>query len=113
MTALSWKWSLQHHLKDSESRENEPRVIYRIKCNDCLETYIGETGRTARISAKEHAAPAKDWTCTSAAADHALNKEHHLDWEEVEIIDQEKRLMNPRVKEALWIRYGSMPRKTT
>ena len=39
----------------------------------------------------------------SAAADHALNKAHHLDSEKVEIIDQEKRLMNRRVKEALWI----------
>ena len=39
----------------------------------------------------------------SAAADHALNKAHHMDWEKVEIIDQEKRLMNRRVKEALWI----------
>lgn len=102
--SLSWKWSLQHHLKDSESRENEPGVIYRIKCNDCLETYIGETGRTAKIRVKEHAAHAKNGRFDmSAAADHALNKAHHLDWEKVEIIDQEKRLMNRRVKEALWI----------
>ena len=53
---------------------------------------------------KEHATHAKNGRFDmSAAADHALNKAHHLDWEKVEIIDQGKRLMNRRVKEALWI----------
>ena len=51
----TWKWCLQHLLKDSSDRDEEPSGVYRLTCNDCDQTYIGETGRTAITRAKEHA----------------------------------------------------------
>ena len=45
----NWKWSLHQQLKDQTSRDNGPGVVYRLKCGDCEQSYIGETGCTACV----------------------------------------------------------------
>ena len=37
----------EQQLKDRTGRENDPGVAQRLKCGDCEQAYIGETGRTA------------------------------------------------------------------
>ena len=41
---VTWKWCLhvQHLLKDSSNRDEEPGVVYRLTCNDCDQTYIAK-----------------------------------------------------------------------
>ena len=46
------KWSLQQ-LKDRTSQDDQPGVVYRLKCGDCEQSYIGETWRTACVRVKE------------------------------------------------------------
>ena len=77
----NWKWSLQQQLKHRTSREDDPGVVYRFKCGDCEQAYIGETGRTACVRFKEHA----------------------LDFDSVEVIDCERHGLKRRVKEALYM----------
>ena len=61
----NWKWLLQQKLKDRTSREIDPGVVYRLKCGDCGQAYIGETERTACARVKEHESYVKadDLTC--------------------------------------------------
>ena len=101
----TWKWCLQHLLKDSSNRDEEPGVVYRLTCNDCDQTYIGETGRTAIKRAKEHASYVRNGRFDmSAAADHAIIHQHSLSFKTVQIVDHEPRAARRRVKEALHIR---------
>ena len=106
----TWKWCLQHLLKNSSNRDEEPGVVYRLICNDCDQTYIGETGRTASTRAKEHASYVRNGRFDmSAAADHAIINQHSLSFKTVQIVDHEPRAARRRVKEALHIRTEKNP----
>ena len=110
----TWKWCLQHLLKDSSNRDEEPGVVYRLTCNDCDQTYIDETGRTAITRAKEHASYVRNERFDmSAAADHAIIHQHSLSFKIVQIVDHEPRAepraARRRVKEALHIRTEKNP----
>ena len=106
----TWKWCLQHFLKDSSNREEEPGVVYRLICNDCDRTYIGEIERTASTRAKEHASYVRNGRFDmSAAADHALFHQHSLSFKTVQIVDHESCAARGRVKEALHIRTEKNP----
>ena len=100
----NWKWSPQQQLKDRTSRENDPGVVYRLKCGDCEQADIGETGRTARVRVKEHASYVKNGRFDmSAVAEHVVFEQHALDFDNVEVIDCERHGLKRRVKEALHI----------
>ena len=100
----NWKWSLQQQLKDRTSREKYPGVVYRLKCGDCEQAYIGETGCTACVRVKEHASYVKKGRFDmSAAAEHAIFEQHAFDFDNVEVIDCEHHGLKRRVKEALHI----------
>ena len=106
----TWKWCLQHLLKDRSNRDEEPGVVYRLTCNDCDQTYIGETGRTAITRAKEYASYVRNGRFDmSAAADHAIIHQHSLSFKTVQIVDHEPRAARRRVKEALHIRTEKNP----
>ena len=91
----NWKWSLQQKMKDRTSRENDPGVVYRLKCGDCEQAYIGETGCTAYVRVKEHASYVKNGRFDmSAAAEHAIFEQHALDFNNVEVIDCERHALH-------------------
>ena len=58
-----------------------------------MHTYIGETGRTLEIRVKEHkrACVKADFE-KSAVAEHAWLSGHYIDWDNVEVLDQENDL---------------------
>ena len=95
------KWLLQQRLKDRTCRDDEPGVVYRLKCGDCEQSDIGETGRRACVRGKEHVKNGR--FDMSAAAEHAIFEQHALDFDNLEIIDCERHGMKRRVKEALYI----------
>ena len=106
----TWKWCLQHLLKESLNRDEEPGVVYRLTCNYCDQTYIDETGRTAITRAKEHASYVRNGRFDmSAAEDHEVIHQHSLSFKTVQIVDHEPRAARRRVKEALHIRTEKNP----
>ena len=105
----TWKWCLQHLLKDSSNLDEEPSVVYRLTCNDCDQTYIGKTGRTAITRAKEHASYVRNGGFDmSAAADHAIIHQHSLSFKTVQIVGPE-----PRAAGGEWKRRCTSAQKRT
>ena len=101
---MQWKWTLQRKLKDKLPAIDKPGVVYQLNCQDCDKAYIGETKRTARSRAKEHASSARNGHPEiSAAAEHSISTSHQMDWNNPQILNTEQNLLRRRVKEALAI----------
>ena len=67
--------------KDPVPKENRSGVIYQIPCSRCLQTYIGQTGRTLGQRLKEHQRAVRDRnTSTSSLVDHICSTGHLVDW---------------------------------
>ena len=84
----NWKWSLQQRLKDRTSRDDDPGVVYRLKCGDCEQSYIGEMGHTACVRVKEQACYVKNgrsYMSVAAAAEHAIFEQNAFDFDNVEV----------------------------
>ena len=99
-----WKWSIQRDIKDATPPAQVTGVVYQILCKNCPASYIGETCRALGIRVKEHLGHAKrNHPELSPVAEHAIEEDHQIDWENPRILDHAAKLMPRRVKEALWI----------
>jgi len=50
--------------------------VYKLKCNDCEHTYIGQTGRSLRERFKEHIPNSKNTKNKSKFSDHIIDEQH-------------------------------------
>ncbi|XP_072025262.1 uncharacterized protein [Amphiura filiformis] len=108
------------HPKNKRDPLNTTEVVYSIPCQNCNETYVGETWRKFGKRLKEHRAEA-DKACVnvrtranrkasqsatnkSAITDHVLDKDHIIDWEEAKILGKEADRYKRGIKEAVKIR---------
>ena len=75
-------------------------------------SYIGETGRTLEMRIKEHksACLRADFE-KSAVAEHAWLSGHYIEWDDVEVLDQENDLCGRKVKEGIQIRLTNKKRR--
>jgi hypothetical protein len=90
--------------KDKLPTLSQCGCVYQISCKECSDQYIGESGRPLKTRLKEHQKSVKDLTPTSAVAAHAQNEQHHIDWENIKIMDKEQNLVARKIKEAIHIR---------
>ena len=86
--------------KDPIQKEDQCGLIYHIKCKDCNDTYIGETGRNMLTRFKEHTS--RKGT-NSAIKEHLEEKNHTCTLEEVKILEREDDWYRRKVKEAIFI----------
>ena len=85
--------------KDSTETTRKTGVVYNIKCKDCHQEYVGETGRTLGKRVDEHRKLA-----SSAVHEHMSSTGHRIDWNQVKVIDTEPIEHRRRTKEAIHIR---------
>lgn len=52
--------------------------VYGVKCNICLQTYIGQTGRSFSTRLSEHINAVKNENILSNIADHIRQTNHHI-----------------------------------
>lgn len=71
-----------NNFKDKESSTTRSG-IYQIKCNDCQDTYIGQTSREFGIRLKEHEKAARN---KSSVAEHMIENHHSIDTANSKII---------------------------
>jgi len=108
------------HPKDKQEKEETTECVYKIPCENCDRTYVGETGRKFGVRLKEHrseveAKSNKAFTRSQQAAsltersksaltDHAVQNNHVIDWSEATVVDREPDRVTRWIKEAVHIR---------
>ncbi len=86
------------HVKDSIPKDKASQLVYKLSCQDCTTVYIGETSRSVADRMKEHSQLTKrhpknneertKLECSSAIALHVLGTEHHVDFDNPEILSK-------------------------
>jgi len=79
-----------------------PNVVYKINCQDCEASYVGQTKRMLNTRISEHRNHIKrNSPQTSVITDHRLEFNHEFDWDNVEVLDEEinynKRLISEMI----------------
>jgi len=79
--------------KDPLTNLCKKNVIYKLNCNNCEATYVGQTKRQLKTRIIEHRNYIKRNTSThSVIIDHRIISDHDFDWDNVEILDVERNL---------------------
>ena len=91
--------SLLVHPKDTTPKFNRTGVIYEVNCQDCNNTYVGETGRTLGKRLDEH----KRLT-SSAIHEHTADTSHTMDWDNTRILGRESNIHRRKIREAIYIK---------
>ncbi|XP_072173825.1 uncharacterized protein [Diadema setosum] len=92
---------------------NKQPGVYKIPC-DCGKIYIGETGRNFDTRLKEHKTCQQqcDWE-KSAIVKHAQKEDHHIDWNNSQLISSIPQWHSRRIREAIEInRHNTIPQDT-
>ena len=72
--------------KDKVPINDRNNIIYKIPCNDCSASYIGETKRPFGVRKKEHQGNVKNGqTEKSNVARHCWSKDHKMNWDEMKM----------------------------
>ena len=69
------------NVKDKDDPEDRQGTVYRIRCNDCNGTYIGETGRTLTTRLGEHQTATDKEDLTNNIAQHHRKTGHDINWD--------------------------------
>ena len=85
------------HPKDKLGKLEQAGVVYKISCNDCTSTYVGETERRLRARVNEHHQD------SSPVGHHASFNNHHIDDNSVSVLHKESDWFKRGVAEAIHI----------
>ena len=69
------------NVKDKVDPKDRQGTVYRIRCNDCSGTYIGETGRTLTTRLGEHQTATDKDDLTNNIAQHHRKTGHDINWD--------------------------------
>ncbi|KYN37007.1 hypothetical protein ALC56_08798 [Trachymyrmex septentrionalis] len=76
--------------KDVYPQTSKNNVVYKISCNDCDATYVGQTGRKLKTRIAEHRNHIRyNTSARSVITEHRRQLDHEFKWDEVEILDEE------------------------
>jgi len=91
--------------KDTIQRTDNNNVVYRIACNNCDATYVGQSKRQLKTRIKEHRANINlDPDKHSVVSNHVINHNHSFDWQHVTILDRESNYHKRLVSEMIHIK---------
>ena len=76
----TWRHLLTN-VKDKDDPKDRQGTVYRIRCNDCNRTYIGETGRTLTTGLGEHQTAADKEDLTNNIAQRHRKTGHDINWD--------------------------------
>jgi len=91
--------------KDKNSLENNSGVVYKIFCNNCNASYVGQTKRKVKTRINEHIKNIKvEESKHSVITKHMLELNHTFDWQNVKIMDFETNYYKRLISEMLYIK---------
>jgi hypothetical protein len=79
--------------RNARSLMDKNNVVYRVNCNDCTSTYTGNTKRKLAQRLGEHKKALEKNYIQSHIAEHALENNHSIDWDNVEVLQNENNYM--------------------
>ncbi|KYN05241.1 hypothetical protein ALC62_03844 [Cyphomyrmex costatus] len=88
--------------KDKLEYTHNQNVVYKISCDNCDASYVGQTKRQLKTRIHEHSSDInKTSKSPSVISNHRIEKNHDFNWSKVEILDMEpsykKRLISEMV----------------
>jgi len=87
---------------------NKTDVVYKIRCNDCDASYVGQTERKLKTRIKEHMNNFKlDPSRHSVLTEHMRELNHSFDWNNVLILDVEYHYQKRLISEMFHIKSQS------
>ena len=95
--------TIKNHLvkpKDQTPKEKQCGLVYDIKCFNCNQYCIGETGRNLGVRFKEHTSRKG---VDSSVKEHIREHGHECRIEEVKVLDREDNWLRRKIKEAIYI----------
>ncbi|EZA51854.1 hypothetical protein X777_09608, partial [Ooceraea biroi] len=91
--------------KDPLEKFSHCNVVYRIACNDCDASYVGQTKRKLNTRVKEHRRDInKKSGSPSVISAHKLESGHDFNWNDVKILDEERSYNKRLVSEMINIK---------
>ena len=92
-------------VKDPTPAPQRTGAVYRIPCGNCPKVYIGQTSRTLKHRLTEHKRALRSGEAAqSAVAEHAMEEDHIIKWEDSEVVDHNHRYRQRCTLEAWHIR---------
>jgi len=100
--------SLGKHIKahkDTNELLANSNVVYKISCNDCNASYVGQTKRQVKTRIKEHKNNSKHLSSKpTVITEHSREYSHSFDWDNIKILDTESNYYKRAVSEMLHIK---------
>lgn len=91
--------------KDKLHNKNKTEVVYRIDCNNCNATYVGQTKRHLSTRIKEHKNDIKkNESNYSVVSQHRLLQNHEFNWSNPKILHKERNLKKREIAEMIFIK---------
>ncbi|XP_018361384.1 PREDICTED: uncharacterized protein LOC108760084 [Trachymyrmex cornetzi] len=91
--------------KDSLSKNSKNNVVYKISCENCDASYVGQTDRQLKTRISEHRNHIRHNASTlSVITEHRLQYGHEFQWDNIEILDEEPCYRKRLVSEMLNIK---------
>ena len=113
---LKTAFSVDHSLKSFIKVVKDPldkmtlcNVVYKLKCQDCSATYVGQTKRQLRTRINEHRKDIKKTYGVSVISNHRIECEHDFEWDDVEICDIETSYSKRLTSEMIYIKKQAVP----
>lgn len=88
--AVKYVGQLFSRTKDKVPLSQRSNVVYRISCGDCPLKYIGQTSNNLSIRLALHRSDTVHRQDRCSLAGHVRDTKHRMDYNRVEILDQEK-----------------------
>jgi hypothetical protein len=91
--------------KDKTDHMCNNNVVYKISCNDCDATYVGQTKRQLGTRVREHMNNIRlDPSRHSVVTEHRIEHDHTFDWKKIKILDSEPNYKKRLVSEMIHIK---------
>jgi len=91
--------------KDPTEHTHKNNIVYKINCNNCDASYVGQTKRKMMTRVKEHHDNIKlDKSKHSVITEHILDLNHNFDWDNIKILDTESNYNKRLISEMLHIK---------
>jgi len=92
--------------KDTTSKFLQKNVVYKLNCNNCEATYVGQMKRQLKTRIEHRNHIKRNTSTHSVIADHRIS-DHEFDWNNVEILDVKRNLNKRLISEMINIKSQS------